>query len=87
MDYNEAKERIRPGIYKHWKGGLYKVESIAVHTETDEIFVIYRSCGYEYGDPSYYYEDKQLWARPADMFLENGRFVPYDVKDSWDDDL
>lgn len=31
------------GLYKHYKGGKYKVLSLAKHSETDEIMVVYRS--------------------------------------------
>lgn len=33
-----------PGkIYKHYKGGLYEFLFLSVHTETNEILVIYKS--------------------------------------------
>jgi hypothetical protein len=48
------------GVYKHYKGDLYLVEDIAVHSETGEKLVIYRSL----------YADNTLWARPYDMFIE-----------------
>ena len=38
MDYPEIGK-----IYKHYKGGDYKVLTLAKHTETDEILVIYKS--------------------------------------------
>lgn len=49
---------IRPGLYKHYKGGLYIVEGIARHTErTAEDLVIYTSL-----------DTHRLWARPASMW-------------------
>lgn len=48
------------GIYKHFKGNLYKVEDVAKHSETGETYVIYRQM----------YGEKSLWIRPYDMFLE-----------------
>ncbi len=47
------------GIYKHFKGDYYLVEDVALHSETEETYVIYRRL---YGDGS-------LWIRPLDMFL------------------
>jgi hypothetical protein len=38
MEYPEIGK-----LYKHYKGGDYKVLSLAKHTETDEILVIYKS--------------------------------------------
>ena len=68
-------ERVTPGIYKHYKGRLYKVIGVARHTETLEEFVVYHAL----------YEDKKfgknaMWVRPKKMFLEhvevNGKKVP-----------
>lgn len=47
------------GIYKHFKGDLYLIEDIAIHSETKEKMVIYRAL----------YEDSKLYARPYDMFI------------------
>ena len=63
-------EAIEPGIYRHFKGGLYEVLGIARHSETEEHLVIYRPVT---GDGTW-------WARPRDMFREivpfNGDLVP-----------
>ena len=48
-------------VYRHFKGGLYLVEDVARHSETDEEYVIYRKL---YGDCS-------LWIRPKEMFLSS----------------
>ena len=56
---------VTPGIYKHHKGGMYRVLGVARHTETDEETVIYESL---YDTPDY--PAGSLWARPIAMFLE-----------------
>jgi hypothetical protein len=30
-------------VYKHYKGGKYEVMTLAKHTETDEVMVVYKS--------------------------------------------
>ena len=48
------------GIYRHFKGNLYKVIALATHSEEEKPYVIYRQM----------YGDFALWVRPLDMFLE-----------------
>jgi len=53
-------EKIKPGIYRHFKGNEYEVLHIGRHSETEEEMVVYRAL---YGDYS-------LWVRPASMWNE-----------------
>ncbi len=46
-------------VYRHFKGNLYLVEGIAIHSETKEKMVVYRGL----------YGDNLLYVRPLDMFL------------------
>ena len=47
------------GIYKHFKGDYYLVEDVAIHSETKEKYVVYRSL----------YGENELYIRPYEMFL------------------
>lgn len=68
-------EYPEPGkLYDHYKGGRYEVISLAKHSETDEVLVIYKSIHFG-----------SVHARPLSMWFENvsikgfpdvQRFVP-----------
>ena len=58
--YQEAKETILQGRYRHFKGNEYEVIGIARHSEDESPMVVYRAL----------YGDHGLWVRPADMWLE-----------------
>jgi hypothetical protein len=61
--YNQSMNTITPGqLYKHYKGHMCKILSIATHTETKEVLVIYTHPNKEGQD--------QEWARPIAMFSE-----------------
>lgn len=51
---------IPRGLYRHFKGGLYRVTGVARHSETMELMVVY------------HHEDgpDQDWVRPWKMFQE-----------------
>ena len=51
---------IPKGIYKHFKGNIYKVIGIAKHSETLEEQVVYVSIE----------DDSDIWVRPATMFVD-----------------
>lgn len=50
---------VTNGVYRHFKGGLYILETVARHHEKDELWVVYRS-----------FETKERYVRPKDMFTE-----------------
>ena len=51
---------FRKGIYRHYKGNLYELISIATHSETLEKMVVYKAL----------YGDGEVWVRPASMWNE-----------------
>lgn len=65
-----ADGKIRRGLYRHYKGNLYRVVGEALHSETLEPMVVYRAL----------YGERRLWVRPRAMFGEtvvvDGREIP-----------
>lgn len=67
---------LKPGKYRHFKGGEYELIDIAKHSETLEPMVVYRAL----------YGKGGLWVRPAAMWTEaverdgykGPRFIPMD---------
>lgn len=61
-------------VYKHFKGDSYLVIDIAIHSETQEEYVIYRQL----------YSEGKLYIRPKDMFLsevDHGKYP--DIKQKY----
>jgi hypothetical protein len=52
-----------PGLYRHYKGGQYRVIGTARHSETLEPMTLYQAL----------YGPQGLWVRPAVMFGESVR--------------
>ena len=57
----QMRELKIKGIYRHFKGNLYLVEDIAIHSETREKYVVYRAL---YGNT------EDVYIRPLEMFME-----------------
>ena len=53
------KEKMAGKRYRHFKGGIYIVTDIAVHSETEKLMVVYKS----------FNEPTLTWVRPLDMFV------------------
>ncbi len=54
------KNIVINGIYRHYKGNLYKVSGLAKHSETEEDLVVYMQL----------YGDYAIWVRPMKMWNE-----------------
>lgn len=50
---------LKIGKYRHYKGTIYDVLALGVHTENEELLVIYAD------------SEKRIWVRPHKMFIEN----------------
>lgn len=58
-------------VYKHFKGSLYQIVAVAIHTETTDKLVVYRSLEHP----------ERVFARPLEMFMSEVNRKKYpDVK-------
>ncbi len=60
---------MKTGRYLHYKGNYYEVVGTALHSETEEELVVYRS-----------EKNEQLWVRPRKMFEETVLLEGKEVK-------
>ena len=50
---------MKPGLFRHFKGGIYLVHGVVTHTETSETFVHYQE-----------YPNGELWIKPLDLWYK-----------------
>ena len=55
-----AGNDIPAGVYRHYKGNLYRVLCMAKHSETLEDMVVYQDVT----------DSEKIWTRPASMWRE-----------------
>lgn len=67
---SEQAKSLKLGIYKHFKGNVYRVLGVARHSEDLQEYVLYESVEHP----------GERWIRPLAMFLEHvekdGKKVP-----------
>jgi hypothetical protein len=70
---------MKLGRYRHYKGKLYEVLGVVMHTETNEKLVLYRAL-YDIPTLREEYGDDPWFVRPFSMFNEDvvidGRTMP-----------
>lgn len=52
--------KVKKGIYRHFKGHIYRVIGTAKHSETLDEYVVYVNVN----------NSEDIWIRPVGMFLE-----------------
>jgi len=61
MEAQPRMSQLKPGVYRHFKGNLYRLIAVARHSETLEDMVVYQAL---YGEGGF-------WVRPAAMWNEH----------------
>jgi hypothetical protein len=61
MEAEPRMSQLKPGVYRHFKGNLYRLIAIARHSETLEEMVVYQAL---YGEGGF-------WVRPLSMWEEH----------------
>lgn len=59
VDIAALRKQMVGKRYRHFKGNFYIVDGLALHSETEEPYVVYHREGY----------NGELWIRPLNMFL------------------
>ena len=68
MEIPALKHNFKPGIYKHYKGKLYRLIAVGRHSETLEEMVLYQEL---YGDQAYWVRSARMW----DEMVESGGYT------------
>ena len=67
INANMHRQNMVEKKYRHFKGGIYRVVDIAVHSENAEMLVIYKSVD----------DESKVWARPLEMFISEVDHLKY----------